>query len=137
MWSYHILRASCEGSDGEMESNRNGMEVNFSDMEKWNMGKEETIETQWKMKYSRKTWLMGGSFARTSLTLDSLGKPRTDLREFCSAPNFQEIPCAMSTVTIYTAKHLKFQNIEYEHVDQCVGWAPSMYVVLVLIPRSV
>ena len=50
-----------------------------------------------------------------------LGKPRTDLREFCSAPNFQEIPCAMSTVTIYTAKHLKFQNIEYEHVDQCVG----------------
>lgn len=50
-----------------------------------------------------------------------LGKPQTDLREFCSAPNFQEIPCAMSTVTIYTANYLKFQNVEYEHVAQLVG----------------
>lgn len=73
------------------------------------------------MKYSRKAWLMGGSFARMSLTLGLLGKPQTDPHEFCSASNFQEIPCAMSTVTIYTAKYLKFQNVEYEHVAQLVG----------------
>lgn len=56
-----------------------------------------------------------------SLMLGLLGKCLTDPREFCSAPNFQEIPCAMATVTIYTAKYLKFQNVEYEQVAQLVG----------------
>ena len=67
------------------------------------MEKEETIETEWKMKYSRKAWLMEGFFACMSLMLGLLGKPQTDPQEFCLAPNFQEIPRAMSTVTIYTA----------------------------------
>lgn len=63
---------------------------------------------------------MRGSFAHTSLALGLLEKPRAEPRNFCSAPSLQDIPYAMFTVTIYTFKYLKFQNLEYELVAQLV-----------------
>lgn len=80
---------------------------------------------------------MGRSSAPTSFTLGLLGELRADAHGVLSAPNIQEIPCVLSIVTLYTVKYVKFLNLEFEHVAQLVEWAPSIYVDLVLIPRTV